>query len=116
MVLRDIEKNWSPFVHRDTLYFSYTLQPHAVLRCDWVGGGCVLAHNTTSEFLQTYASLQQDLRGGSPYVTLPGGGLLAAMHVKDASHVPSLYGTIFYLLEAFDDNLPEERLIKSAFP
>lgn len=60
------EKNWSPFVHAGELHLSYSLEPHVVLRCGWSGGGCAVAHNTSSPFLQTYRALGQELRGGSP--------------------------------------------------
>lgn len=118
------EKNWSPFVHAGELHLSYSLEPHVVLRCGWSGGGCAVAHNTSSPFLQTYRALGQELRGGppqrlaktcqhcrerergmiaaggSPYAELRDGRRLAAAHVKDDAHEPALYGTVFYLLEA----------------
>ena len=94
-----VEKNWSPFVHGGELYFSYSLEPHVVLRCGWVGGRCALAHNSSSELMRGYGALGQSLRGGTPYVRLSTGGLLAAMHVADRTHEPPLYATIFYLLE-----------------
>ena len=98
-VLQEVEKNWSPFVHGGELYFSYSLEPHVVLRCGWVGGRCALAHNSSSELMRGYGALGQSLRGGTPYVRLSTGGLLAAMHVADRTHEPPLYATIFYLLE-----------------
>jgi len=100
MPLRPTEKNWSPFVHAGELHLSYSLEPHVVLRCGWSGGGCAVAHNTSSPFLQTYRALGQELRGGSPYAELRDGRRLAAAHVKDDAHEPALYGTVFYLLEA----------------
>jgi hypothetical protein len=97
--LRDNEKNWAPFVHNNALYLSYSIQPHVVLRCAWSGGWCRLVHNTTSDFLATYETLQQGLRGGTPYAQLPDGTRLAALHVKDAAHMPSLYSTAFYIVD-----------------
>jgi hypothetical protein len=61
---------------------------------------CEVAHNSSNDLLTTYLALRQELRGGSPYVRLRSGEFFAAMHVKDASHDPPLYGTILYLLEA----------------
>jgi hypothetical protein len=63
------------------------------------GGACLLVHNTSSDFLATYATLHQQMRGGTPYARLRGGARLAAMHVKDTAHSPALYGTYFYLIE-----------------
>lgn len=59
--LQPTEKNWVPFVHGGSLYMSYSLQPHVVLRCAWSGGACMLAHNTSSDFLETYLTLEQAL-------------------------------------------------------
>ena len=33
--LAEKEKNWIPFVDRGELHLSYSVQPHAVLRCGW---------------------------------------------------------------------------------
>ena len=56
-------------------------------------------HSSSSDFLRTYDTLRQGLRGGTPYARLADGSLLAAMHVKDMAHSPSLYATAFYLVE-----------------
>lgn len=94
------EKNWVPFVHAGALLLSYSVQPHIVLQCAWAGGRCHVAHNTSSDFLQMYSTLEQELRGGTPYVDLGDGTMLAVMHSKDTSHEPPLYGCILYLVEA----------------
>ena len=98
LALNDNEKNWSPFVHGGALYLTYSLQPHVVLRCAWSGGACRVVHESSADFLSVYDTLGQGLRGGTPYVRLPDGNLLAAMHVKDTQHTPALYSTVFYLL------------------
>ena len=95
--LQDNEKNWVPFVEGGALHLSYSLQPHVVLRCAWTGGSCHQIYNSTSDFLRTYDTQQQGLRGGTPYVRLPNGDLLGAMHVKDYAHAPALYATLFYI-------------------
>ena len=102
--LNDNEKNWSPFVVNRTLFLTYSIQPHIVLRCAWTGGSCRLVFNTSSDFLASaHDAFGQGLRGGTGYVpvNLPDGShaLLAAMHVKDSSHAPSFYATSFYLLD-----------------
>ena len=97
--LHDVEKNWSPFVHDGELLMSYSVEPHVVLRCAWVGGACEVAHNSSNPFLATYLTLGQVLRGGTPYARLGDGSLLGAMHVKDGAHAPALYHTIFYLVD-----------------
>ena len=94
-----VEKNWSPFVYGGQLHLSYSLQPHVVLRCAWSGGRCEVAHNTSNTFLQTYVTLGQGLRGGTPYARLSDGSMLAALHVKDGAHAPSLYGTLLYTID-----------------
>ena len=71
-----------------------------MLRCAWTGGTCHLAYNTSSDFLQTYGTLDQELRGGTPYADLDDGTRLAVMHYKDAAHDPPLYGSIVYLTDA----------------
>ena len=102
--LNDNEKNWSPFLVNNTLFLTYSIQPHVVLRCAWTGGSCRRVHNTSSDFLASaHDALGQGLRGGTAYTTvdLPDGSraLLAAMHIKDTSHAPALYTTAFYLLD-----------------
>lgn len=96
--LHDTEKNWMPFVEGGALHLSYSLQPHVVLRCAWSGGSCHQISRSSSDFLQTYDTFGQGLRGGTPYSRLPSGDLLAAMHVKDTAHSPALYSTAFYLI------------------
>lgn len=97
--LADNEKNWSPFVEGGILYLSYSIEPHVVLRCAWSGGSCRVAYNTSSDVLQAYRTLGQGLRGGTPYVRLPNGDLLSALHVKDTHHMPALYSTALYIIE-----------------
>ncbi len=99
VTLRAVEKNWSPLVHEGDLYISYSLEPHLVLRCDWRGGRCTVAHNSSSALLRTYLHLGQEVRGGSPYARVAE-GYLGAMHVKDTMHWPPLYATIFYIVDA----------------
>lgn len=99
LTLADIEKNWTPFVHAGALHLSYSLQPHVVLRCGWSGGRCEVVHNTSNAFLETYATLGQGIRGGTPYASLADGSMLAAAHVKDGSHSPALYGTVLYIVD-----------------
>ena len=47
------------------------------------------------------STLGQGLRGGTPYVALPGdpSRLLGAMHVKDTAHMPPLYSSLFYVVD-----------------
>jgi hypothetical protein len=98
--LQDNEKNWVPFVDRGVLHLSYSLEPHVVLRCAWSGGSCRQVFTSGSDFLSTYDTLRQGLRGGTPYARLPDGTLLAAMHIKDMGHTPALYGTAFYIISS----------------
>ena len=75
-----------------------------MLRCAWTGGSCRLVHNSTSDFSPrlTIHLGRGCVAAHLAAVTLADGSraLLAAMHVKDTSHTPSLYSTAFYLLEA----------------
>jgi len=80
------------------LHLSYSIEPHVVLRCAWTGGSCHRAYNSSADFLRTYDTQRQGLRGGTPYARLPNGDFLAAMHVKDGAHAPALYATVFYVI------------------
>ena len=80
------------------LHLSYSIEPHVVLRCAWTGGSCHRAYNSSADFLRTYDTQRQGLRGGTPYARLPCGDYLAAMHVKDGAHAPALYATVFYVI------------------
>ena len=64
------EKNWIPFVYNNTLYISYWLCPHAVLRCNVTDGKCVNAYHTKLDGCDQLG--EQRLRGGSPFVATGG--------------------------------------------
>jgi hypothetical protein len=48
------EKNWSFFTHNNTLYVTYLLMPHRVLRVDTETGQCRTAYETTITHLQSW--------------------------------------------------------------
>ena len=93
----DIEKNWSPFVFDDTLYLSYSLNPHVVLRCDRRDGTCTSAWQTVNADLE-----RETLRGGSQWIRLKH-HYLCVCHRTD--YVPELrfgrkYHHAFLLMQA----------------
>lgn len=49
-----------------------------------------MVHNTSNAFLETYATLGQGIRGGTPYASLADGSMLAAAHVKVRPSPPTL--------------------------
>lgn len=58
------EKNWVPFVHNDSLYFAYTVNPHRILRP-------IFGENRCEEVSMTAGKISWDygqLRGGTPAV------------------------------------------------
>ncbi len=69
--MREVEKNWTPFVHNDELYVTYTLSPYTVLHVDRESGAC-------TEVLKNQDALDWrfgDPRGGTPGIEIEGGFL-----------------------------------------
>lgn len=62
------EKNWSPFVYENTLYLSYFLNPHEVLKADLDSGDCEPLHISQ----KTIAWDWGQLRGGTPGLLVDG--------------------------------------------
>uniref|UniRef100_A0A7S0M5W3 Uncharacterized protein n=1 Tax=Cryptomonas curvata TaxID=233186 RepID=A0A7S0M5W3_9CRYP len=73
---RHTEKNWSPFVIGDDLYFTYSTKPHIVMHCDWERKSgllkCEVVQNVTSYVHEAVPHLRGDieLRGSSTAVSL----------------------------------------------
>jgi len=42
-----VEKNWSPFVYNNELYFSYYINPHHILKVDLLSGICKTVYNNS---------------------------------------------------------------------
>ena len=109
---RRIEMNWSPFVVNDTLYFSYTLCPHTVLRCDPHSGACTRAYESAPDGgcpgyqgADGKSRTPSAMHGGSQLVHARGidgsDKLLGAAHFKLYKPVRGLgmpwwYLTVFY--------------------
>ena len=104
-----IQKNWLPFVHRDTLLVEYSVEPRIVLRVDPASGDCYPAFGQSS-FPRLHQLAQQRGRvsGGAPPVLLSERGVfLGLAHVKESVRKPHLTGTkhmvyrhLFYAFEA----------------
>ena len=73
---RHTEKNWSPFVIADDLYFTYNTKPHIVVHCDWERKSgllkCEVVQNITSYVHESVPHLRGDVeqRGSSTAVAL----------------------------------------------
>lgn len=83
------EKNWMPFEHEGSLYFSHWLQPeHAVLRCDVESHACESVFNSSttlsfeglSSFARQEAEGDTSVHGSSPWAELDSEHLVASAH------------------------------------
>ena len=112
---RRIEMNWSPFVINETLYLSYTLCPHTVLRCDPLSGACEKAFSSIPrggcpgyQGADGKGRTPSAMHGGSQLVHVRDGAadrLLGAAHfklyapVKGQHALPWWYLHVFYTLD-----------------
>jgi predicted GH43/DUF377 family glycosyl hydrolase len=64
--LRKIEKNWSPFVHKERLYAIYQISPHTVLEVDPESGLCKEVAKGEKGLEWSFGAL----RGGTPAISL----------------------------------------------
>jgi hypothetical protein len=71
------EKNWVYIPHSMGMYFSRTICPHHVLKCELRTGGCALAHSTS------LPRCSSRLHGGPPLVRIPARN--SSSHALDAN-------------------------------
>jgi predicted GH43/DUF377 family glycosyl hydrolase len=92
------QKNWVPFVHDNTIYFSYSLTPHKVLRYNEKTKKVEMVHETHSVGLSNGWQFGA-LRGGTPAL-LRGDEYLAFYHsnVSKNNHFWYVFGA--YTFEA----------------
>ena len=94
---QQFEKNWSPFVHDDTLMLLYSIHPTVVLECDHHTGVCTKRYFTTDTHM-SIPSTAHYLRGGSQLVRV-GEYYLGVCHTcQDGS---ANYRHAFYLCDAY---------------
>lgn len=62
---REVEKNWTPFVWNDELYFVYEISPHTILKVNRDTGVCELLEKQNFQQEWTYGSP----RGGTPAIS-----------------------------------------------
>jgi len=75
------EKNWMPWVHGGNLYFTYSIQPHRILRAEFRNGGRVeVAYATDWQAPHWRREWGQEFRGSTPPVQLPDGTWLSTFH------------------------------------
>lgn len=82
---RSVEKNWVPFEFEGTLYFSYSLGPHVVLRHNG-DGVCEKVFETRSQC--------RGVRGGTPWIKVKSGFLCVA-HKTIEKRGTTTIGSIF---------------------
>lgn len=93
---RPIEKNWMPFVYHDQIHFVYSVSPHVILRCDTETGVCTRIAGT-----ETKHEGLCSLRGGSPFVYVPGRGYLTVAHIRHViGGMKLVYHSVLYLMES----------------
>jgi predicted GH43/DUF377 family glycosyl hydrolase len=78
------EKNWVPFEYDDTLYLSYSIEPHLIFRPLFGSGSCETIAQSTSLIPWSFGIL----RGGTPAL-LSEGEYLAFFH--SSLNMPSLH-------------------------
>jgi len=71
-----VEKNWTPFVFNDNLFFIYCFIPLVLLLCDGETGKCSLAYKDSSPS----PPLQKTFRGGSPAVLMGANTFVGWLH------------------------------------
>jgi len=83
------EKNWMPFQHESSLYFSYLVDPvHSVIRCDASSHTCESAFNSSTtlsfdglpSFARQEAKNHTQVHGSSPWAELDSEHLVASAH------------------------------------
>ena len=85
-----MQKNWLPFVVDGTLYMSYSLCPHVVLRCELESGACVKAHETR------LADCSPKLRGGAAPVAIRHHGVMLGVAHTTSNFTSSQRGMRLY--------------------
>ena len=89
---KDVEKNWSPFIHEDSLYLSYTLSPHVVLKCDTESGECTKVYTASS-------ALPHNIRGSSQTIFWEKHDMYIGIgHTTDVGMTHRVYAHYFYLM------------------
>lgn len=74
-----MEKNWSPLIHNDTLYFVYSLYPEiVVLKPNLATGECVEFSRTNNTI---YLPQYGNLRGGTQFMAVADNRYLAFPHI-----------------------------------
>lgn len=83
-------KNWTPFVHKDELYFIYTMLPFTLLKCDVLSGDCSWIPTPQSE---NHGDQVGALRGGSYARVFNDRSLVGFGHatLSSAQHSPFLF-------------------------
>lgn len=66
--VRNWEKNWTPFVWGDTLFFIYSISPNAILQANFESGVCPLSYSTNPSISWKWGLL----RGGTPAMLIDG--------------------------------------------
>jgi len=94
--MTNCEKNWQPFRHNGTLFFSQWLHPeHRVVSCSAGNGSCEAAFNTSTPF-----DVATKIHGSTPYVELDSNHFVAAAHTFDRINpTTDIYRHMFFAIE-----------------
>jgi len=89
--LHKIQKNWTPFVSDEKLYFIYKINPQIILECDLMTGYCT----KISEIF--HKNIPKNLRGGTSAILIDNQYYISMAHTKsfDIQH-NFVYFTYFY--------------------
>ena len=98
MTLSNSEKNWVPFVHKDTLYNVYSITPLRIFRTNLSTGVCTLIPTQTTG---RYDSLR--LRGSTPLVQTGPSSWVAMSHITVYGN-PPLYTNRWVKFEGRPDD------------
>jgi len=93
--MSDCEKNWQPFTHNGTLYFSQWVHPeHKVIACSVGNSSCEAAFNTPTSFDG------EQVHGGTPYVELDSNHLVAVAHTFQRDNITAdTYRHLFFAIQ-----------------
>lgn len=88
---RKIQKNWTPFVSDNKLYFIYKINPQIIIDCNLITGHCT----KISELF--HKRIPKNLRGGTPAILIDNQYYISIAHTKsfDIQH-NFIYYTYFY--------------------
>ncbi|MBS0586319.1 MAG: hypothetical protein JSR76_08535 [Verrucomicrobia bacterium] len=111
----DREKNWSPFVHENELYFVYLITPHVVLKADVTTGQCLELSETALEKFWSYNTPY----GGTPAIATEG-EYLAFFHASTATEnrwqKKLERGGYYFGAYTFSETFPFQVLRRTTFP